>query len=152
AQALYKREGLPEKPLLLLVTRGAQPLGETPVAIGQAPLVGLGRSMINENPDWRCKLLDLDPDPTPQEIDYLLAESWTAEADEEIVYRYGTRFVPRLERARPVTTSVAYAPAASVTTTPYRAETPTSGVLTDVVLHTTSPHHPGPGQVEIAVA
>ncbi len=151
-QALYKLDLLPQAPHLLLVTRGAQPVGASPVAIGQVPLVGLGRTAINEYPDVRCKLVDLDPNPTPEEIDHLLAELWTADADEEIAFRHGARFAPRLERARPATMPVAYTASASIHTTPYRLELPTSGVLSNVTLHTTPGHSPGPGQVEIAVA
>lgn len=151
-QALYKLEQLPSAPQLLLVTRGAQPLGASPVAIGQVPLVGLGRTIIIEYPDIRCKLVDLDPNPTADEIDHLLAELWTADADEEIAFRHEARFAPRIERAKPVKVPVAYTPLASIHTTPYCLELPTSGVLTNVTLRAAPGHSPGPGQVEIAVA
>ena len=97
-QAFERWEALPRGTQLLLVTRGAQDVGERPVAIGQAPLVGLGRTLIHEYPDLRCKLVDLDPDPTAADILALIAELTTDDPNEEVAMRRGARFVPRLER------------------------------------------------------
>ena len=44
---------------MFLVTRGAQAVGEEPVAVAQSPAIGLGRVIVNEYPRLRCKLIDL---------------------------------------------------------------------------------------------
>jgi NADPH:quinone reductase-like Zn-dependent oxidoreductase/SAM-dependent methyltransferase len=151
-QAFFGWDALPEATHLVLVTRGAQGVGERPVAIGQAPLVGLGRTLIHEYPDLRCKLVDLDPDPTPEEITALIAELWTEDPNEEIVLRRGERFVPRLERMSADAVLAGGVGSTSASATPYRLEPPPSGVLTSMTLRATSRQRPGRGQVEIEVA
>lgn len=51
-------------PRLWLVTRGAQPVepAQRPVAVAQAPLVGLARVIRLEHPDLRCTSIDLSAD------------------------------------------------------------------------------------------
>jgi acyl transferase domain-containing protein/NAD(P)-dependent dehydrogenase (short-subunit alcohol dehydrogenase family) len=85
-------------PRLCLVTCGAVfvlPLdrGE---GLSQASVWGLGRTIALEHPDLRCSRIDLDP----QGSDFVtLAEEITCEeGEEEIAFRGGERYVPRLER------------------------------------------------------
>ena len=53
-----------QPPRLILVTRGAESVGaaQAEVAVSQAPLWGLGRVIMVEHPQLRCKLIDLEPD------------------------------------------------------------------------------------------
>ncbi|MCC7362008.1 MAG: SDR family NAD(P)-dependent oxidoreductase, partial [Anaerolineales bacterium] len=61
-RALAPLAETPAPPRLWLVTRGAQALSPGEVAIGQAPLWGLGRTLRYEHPELRCTLLDLAAD------------------------------------------------------------------------------------------
>ena len=88
-------------PRIILVTRGARPVGQAaePLSIGQTPLIGLGRIIFKGPPSIRCQMVDLDHAGSPDEIRSLFAELWTQEPEEEIALRDGGRFVPRVERA-----------------------------------------------------
>jgi acyl transferase domain-containing protein/NADPH:quinone reductase-like Zn-dependent oxidoreductase/thioesterase domain-containing protein/SAM-dependent methyltransferase/acyl carrier protein/NADP-dependent 3-hydroxy acid dehydrogenase YdfG len=152
-QAFERSPDRPEGVQLALVTRGAQPLGGRPVAFSQAPLVGVGRTLLHEYPAIRTKLVDLDPNPSPGDIDLLLAELWTDDLDEEVALRRGARFVPRLERIDPDAPPAGDAGTPSTADrAPYRLESPGSGVLGQLAFRTASRQRPGPGQVEIEVA
>ena len=65
-QKLLRRSGT-APPRLWLVTRGAQPVGEHPVAVAQSPLWGFGRSLAQEHPELWGGLIDLDPAETPND-------------------------------------------------------------------------------------
>ena len=67
-QALVKQKG-PGAPPLWLVTRGAVRVGEqlAPVAVGQAPLWGLGKVVGLEHPEMRGGLIDLAPEGVEEE-------------------------------------------------------------------------------------
>jgi hypothetical protein len=93
-------------PRLWLLTRRAQSVDgpDQPVAPFQAPLWGLGRVIINEQPRWGCRLLDLGarPGAPPQrdaEGDALLAELLAGDEDDEVAFRGGCRYVHRLQPA-----------------------------------------------------
>ena len=85
-QALYKVDRKDEAFQLVLVTRSAQPVGNRTgsISIGQSPLLGLGRLIINECPDISCTMVDLGPDDTSDEIQSLFAELWTEDPEEEV--------------------------------------------------------------------
>jgi myxalamid-type polyketide synthase MxaE and MxaD len=56
-------DGSAPPPRLLLVTRGAQPVGAVARPdVFASPLWGLGRALAVEHPELRCTLVDLDPD------------------------------------------------------------------------------------------
>ncbi len=84
-----------------LVTRGAQPAASeaAPLAIAQAPLVGLARVIALEHPELHCVQVDLDPANCTDEIEMLLGEICAQPDEPEIAFRQGTRYVPRLARA-----------------------------------------------------
>jgi acyl transferase domain-containing protein/NADPH:quinone reductase-like Zn-dependent oxidoreductase/SAM-dependent methyltransferase/aryl carrier-like protein len=150
-QALDKIERRDESFQLVLVTRRAQPIGNRleAASIGQSPLLGLGRVIINEFPDISCKMVDLGPDDGPDEVQSLFEELWTEDPEEEVALRYGARFVPRLE---PMTREkVSAERSASGATKPFRLEISASGVIDDLTLRETRRQRPGPGQVEIEV-
>jgi NADPH:quinone reductase-like Zn-dependent oxidoreductase/thioesterase domain-containing protein/acyl carrier protein len=100
-------------PGLWLVTRGAQDLSASadeagPVAVGQAPLWGLGRVAAMEHPELSCRLIDLDASAQPADSAVALAAEFQAAADpkelpplepgpeNQVAYRGGQRYVARL--------------------------------------------------------
>ncbi|ETZ96309.1 short chain dehydrogenase family protein [Mycobacterium kansasii 662] len=67
-------------------------------------LWGLGRSLALEHPEIWGGLIDLDDSvPTALAARQVLAAAGSADEEDQVVYRLGTRLVPRL-RWRPVTT------------------------------------------------
>jgi acyl transferase domain-containing protein/NADPH:quinone reductase-like Zn-dependent oxidoreductase/thioesterase domain-containing protein/acyl carrier protein len=81
---------------LFLVTRGAQVLEEAgaPARFVQGALLGFGRVAASEFPMVQVRLIDLDPETTGE--DALLRELSTRDAQEEVAWRGGRRFIPRL--------------------------------------------------------
>ena len=95
--------GLKPPPRLWLVTRGAQPAGADPIATGvaQAPLWGLGRTVLQEYPALSPHLVDLDPAAgAPEDADLLMSELRAIGREDQIAFRGGQRLVARLGRHR----------------------------------------------------
>lgn len=151
-QTLNRTDHLDQLSRLLLVTKGAQPVGTgiTRAGIGQSALVGLGRVIGNELPGLHCKVVDLDPDGSSDEVRLLLDELERGDAEDEVAFRRGRRFVPRLERARQA--KVPVKKSAFEEGSAFRLEISTPGVLDGLTLRETRRREPGPGQVEIEVA
>ena len=149
-QAFYKVDRKDEAFQLVLVTRSAQPIGDRTgsISIGQSPLLGLGRLIINEFPDISCTV-DLGPDDTSDEIQSLFAELWTEDPEEEVALRHEARFVPRLERA--TREKISAERSVHGATRAFRLQISAAGVLDNLTLHETQRQQPGPGQVEIEV-
>ncbi|MBP7340201.1 SDR family NAD(P)-dependent oxidoreductase [Niveispirillum sp.] len=82
---------------LWLVTRGAQPVGSSPVQPMQAPLWGLAKVLRLEHPTLSCRTLDLDPAAPADEADRLLDELSVAD-QAETAWRGGIRYRPALTR------------------------------------------------------
>ncbi len=116
AQALLGH-GWRDLPSLLLLTRGAVPMTEplcpqSPIALLQAPLWGLGRSLSLEHPELPCKLIDLSPAPLSPEL--LRAELFAQDPESQVALRSSGRYLARfapghwpvsLGHARPVSTA-----------------------------------------------
>jgi myxalamid-type polyketide synthase MxaE and MxaD len=89
---------------LWLVTRGAQATthyAPTPAGAQQAMLWGAGRVFSVEHPDSARRLIDLDPTRTPREnAADLLRELLHDDAEDQVAYRSGERFVSRLQHAQ----------------------------------------------------
>ncbi|HLF24968.1 MAG TPA: amino acid adenylation domain-containing protein [Anaerolineae bacterium] len=100
-QALAKRAG-PASPRLCLITRGAQPVtpDSAPLAIAQSALAGLARVINLEHPELSCVQIDLDTAKGADEIEALLTELNAPPDENQIAFRQGVRYVPRLIRAR----------------------------------------------------
>jgi malonyl CoA-acyl carrier protein transacylase/NAD(P)-dependent dehydrogenase (short-subunit alcohol dehydrogenase family)/SAM-dependent methyltransferase/acyl carrier protein len=99
------RAGLSQRPRLVLVTRGAQPVGSQPKVPGvaQSPLWGMGRVIALEQPELKCALVDLDPDASGNSAEALFKEIWWETMEGEVAFRHGGRYVPRLiPRVEPV--------------------------------------------------
>ncbi|MGK4000891.1 acyltransferase domain-containing protein [Sorangium sp. So ce1024] len=106
AQALV-RMGWRDTPKLWLVTRGAQAVGEGPaaVAVAQAPLWGLGRTLAVELPELACARLDLGPDgggaAAMDDARAILRELASPDGEGDVAIRSSGRHVARLARAAP---------------------------------------------------
>ncbi|MEP7121035.1 MAG: type I polyketide synthase [Byssovorax sp.] len=92
--------GFRDAPRLVLVTRGSQAVGEyaLPIAVSQAPLWGLGRTIAMEQPDLGCTRVDLAPDPLPNEAAWLERELLSSDGEDQVALREDGRHVARLER------------------------------------------------------
>ena len=99
AQALL-RQGWRDVPRLWLVTRGAQAVGEHgEVAVAQAPLWGLGRTIAAEHPELRCTLVDVGPEATAAAAaTSLLSELEPLDTEDQIALRDDGRYVARIAR------------------------------------------------------
>ncbi len=141
-------------PRLWLVTRGAQAVGAEvdSVAIAQSPLWGLGRVIINEYPNLRCRLVDLDTADSSEEIQLIFDELLLDDHDEEVALRDGARYVHRLNR---VSTKAlepdSQARVKAAENQPYYLEISKPGLLDSLTLRETRRQAPGPGEVEIQV-
>ena len=136
-------------PELVLVTRGAQPVGDRPrpIAVAQAPAIGLGRVIVSESSRVRGKLVDLDPETTTSTIDDLFREILATDGEDEVAWHAGDRFVPRLRRSIGLP---AEAPR-SIESETYRLASTRPGTLDGLAWLGGPRRPPGPGEVEIEV-
>jgi acyl transferase domain-containing protein/surfactin synthase thioesterase subunit/D-arabinose 1-dehydrogenase-like Zn-dependent alcohol dehydrogenase/acyl carrier protein len=138
-----------EAPRLWLFSRGAQAATEGPVALTQAPLLGLGRTIAVEHPELRCVRLDLDPGRPEGEAQAVLAELLADDAEDEVALRGRERLVARIVRRLPEAEQPERRERAAGR--PFRLASEKPGVLDRLTLRTQVRRPPGPGEVEIAV-
>ncbi len=135
-------------PALALVTRNAQRLegDRERVAVGQAALWGLGRVVALEHLELRCLLIDLDG-TKGQEASALVAELLATDsgAEDQVAYRQGVRYVPRLRRLEAVEGTNLREQGLR------RLQIEQRGTLDGLAWRPMSRTAPGPGQVEIEV-
>ncbi|MBD2519332.1 SDR family NAD(P)-dependent oxidoreductase [Nostoc sp. FACHB-973] len=100
-QALAKTE-FSELPSLWLITQGAQAVGEkqSPLAVAQAPLWGLGKVIALEYPELHCVPVDLDPADTEAKALFDQICLGYSQGKEQLAFRQGQQYVPRLVRSR----------------------------------------------------
>lgn len=133
---------------LWLVTQGSRPIGSAPVQVQQAPLWGLGQAISLEYPELQCMRLDLDPSQAEpaSSVEVLLDELWFADKREnQIGYRQGVRYVPRLKQFNPQTRIKTNA------TVPVRVKLESYGLLENLELAPLTRRQPKPDEVEIQV-
>nr|QVV57687.1 polyketide synthase [Myxococcales bacterium] len=95
------RQGWRDKPVLCLITRGAQAAGDAPVhAPAQAPLWGFARTLELEHPELSCTRIDLDPAENANDACALAEELLASDGEDMVALRGGDRFVARLVRGR----------------------------------------------------
>ncbi|MFN6462911.1 MAG: type I polyketide synthase [Nostoc sp. DedVER02] len=89
---------LSQQPKLWLVTRGCVPVELKPgeLSIAQTPLWGLGRTLAVEHPDLWGGLIDLDPETSLVEQASSLWTEINHPTEEQVAFRAGQRYVPRL--------------------------------------------------------
>ncbi len=92
----------PRPPRLWLATRGAQPAGPATLpGLAQAALWGMGKAIALEHPELEVTRVDLDPETGPEEEAARLDDELRSGArDDEVAYRDGRRYLPRLTRVR----------------------------------------------------
>jgi len=93
-------ESQQQPPRLWFVTRGAQHVLQTEdnLGIAQAPLLGLTRVCAIEHPDLRSVRIDLDGDGS-ENISLLANELFADGSEQEVAFRGGVRYLPRLVRS-----------------------------------------------------
>jgi len=89
-----------DPPCLWLVTRGSQGVKTDCSLPIQSPLWGLGKTIAIEHPEFRCRLVDLDPNGEVDEGQRLWAEivSPPEENREHLGFRQGQRYGLRFKR------------------------------------------------------
>ncbi len=148
-QALAKTKWA-TSPALYLITRGAQPVAQEAMSLGvtQASLAGLVRVIALEHPELRCVQVDLDHVSGSDEIENLVAEICSQPNENQIAFRQGVRYVPRLIH---LPSSQAESKGKRSETQPLELEIPTRGVLDSLTLQHAIRRAPEPGEVEIQV-
>jgi NAD(P)-dependent dehydrogenase (short-subunit alcohol dehydrogenase family)/acyl carrier protein len=95
-QAMLRR-GWSRIPGLFVVTQGAQTITADGPELMPSLLWGLGRVLSLEQPDILRRMIDLPVgQPAPSLVDTLLLEIQQQDAEDQIAYRNGQRYVPRL--------------------------------------------------------
>lgn len=100
-QSLVRMEWKTKPPRLWIVTTGAQavePGDGLALALGQAPLWGLGRVVGLEHPDFWGGLFDL---AAGSAVEGLCEELLASDREDQVALRPTGRYIPRLERSRP---------------------------------------------------
>lgn len=138
-----------------MVTEKAQPyrLGSPVGGLSQTPIWGVGRVLMNEHPELRPVLIDLQPlgDGT-DELNGLVNEIFAGGDEEEILLRGQNRYVHRLV---PVEKSTQLAPQADFvndTPEPFQLEVGTRGKLETLYLAEMPMAEPNADEVRVRVA
>ncbi|MDF5715053.1 MAG: amino acid adenylation domain-containing protein [Rhizonema sp. NSF051] len=133
-----------EPPSMWLVTQGAQAVGVASGVPGlsQSPLWGMGQVIALEHPEFKCVLVDLDPNATdaPRVI---LEEISSQTSEGQVAFRDGTRYVARLVSSQPVDSWQR--------TESFRLDISSRGILDNLQLVPTNRRQPDVGEVEIRV-
>jgi len=133
---------------LWLVTQGVHTVGQLKsVSIAQSPLWGLGRVIINEQPNLRTRMVDISPECAPDEIQSFFEELGSDDQEDEIALRGKDRYVHRLMPVSLTEIGTAHKQA----TQPFRLEISTPGILDNLTLRATTRKKPVPGEIEIQV-
>lgn len=140
------------KPGVLLVTAGATAdllPGAAAAPLDDAALWGFGRTLMNEYPDRRIRLLELaDPHDPEAAAAAMLQELLQADEEDEVIYADSGRYAPRLRSVRPADMIAAQAlPADPVTRLDFRQP----GPLKNLGWRSASLARPVSGELEIAV-
>ncbi|QSQ15456.1 type I polyketide synthase [Myxococcus landrumensis] len=98
------RARLRQSPRLWLVTRGVHDDsdGNRAASVGQAVLWGLGRTLAQEHPEFRCKRVDVSARLGPGDAaEAFVRELVGSDAEEEVSLRGDGRYVARIVRSAP---------------------------------------------------
>jgi acyl transferase domain-containing protein/aryl carrier-like protein len=136
---------------LFVVTRGAQSVADRPepLAIAQAPAIGLARVIAGEYTRLRSRLVDLDPGADDGGAGSLVQEIQSEDDEDEVAWRGQERYVHRYLPA-PGLPPAAQRGAAKAGAR-YRLAAGRQGTLDGLVLRTLQRRPPRPGEVEIEV-
>ncbi|GDX84812.1 hypothetical protein LBMAG43_08540 [Methylococcaceae bacterium] len=144
-QALKRAE---LSPSLTLITRGAQAVyqnampAQKSLNLLQAPLLGLAKVIVLEQPELHCLRLDLNPDESTNDDAKIIVQELQNRiiAEDQIAYRHEQRYVPRLHKRKNV----------SISKKPRRLQLNDYGIDQLQLVETTF-KKPGSGQVQIRV-
>ncbi len=153
-QSLCRRKDSVSAPLWL-ITRGAQAvaLDTGALAAAQAPLWGLGKVISLEHPELRCVRVDLDPaGDSAGNAAELAEEIWSRSQEEEIAFRRGARYAPRLVRRGANARNLAKARLQLPGAESFQLEIETRGVLDNLSLKPVPRRAVGRDEVEIQVS
>jgi len=87
-----------EAPRLWLISRGAQAVGDeiAMTSPAQSTLWGLGRVIMLEHPELRCRMVDLSPARAPGELRQLFREVLANGDEDQVALRDGRRYAARM--------------------------------------------------------
>ena len=135
------------RPNVWVVTRGAQPVVAGPLAVGQASIWGLTRTIGLEQPELKCVLVDLDPHGGAAELDRLWSEIISPDGESEIAFRAENRHVARLRK----TAAARENGDSAAADRPMELFIPTRGILDNLALRPQTRQAPAAGEVELEV-
>ncbi|GCE30404.1 polyketide synthase [Dictyobacter alpinus] len=153
--------GWSQIPRLWLVTNGVQAIGSEcpPVAVAQAPLWGLGRTIVYEHPELRCVRVDLSVEIRTTEIQSLFQSIYADESEDQIALRGKQRYAARLEKVEPGSLNTRPSSYAFnepnpllAEARPCRIEVPLPGSLDNLRLGMATRPQPAKGEIEIQVS
>jgi acyl transferase domain-containing protein len=126
---------------LWLVTQGAQTVDSNvaAVAVAQAPMWGLARTLAYELPEFSCRCIDLDP-AAASAADTLWNEIQTGGDDNQVAFRGAQRFVARVTPMQLTSDDARI-----------RLTIPSRGLLDNLRMEPAKRRTPAPDQVEIKV-
>jgi len=141
------------KPRLFIVTRQVHRLGEDLEVRcpQQHALWGLGRVIMNEHPDFRCTLIDFDDHYDDASVDALAAEFLADDAEDEVAFRGGKRFVHRLKRLDTADSDTAEQAVLRNASTPFEMELARLGDLNSLRFVECARRTPAPDEVELRI-
>jgi acyl transferase domain-containing protein/NADPH:quinone reductase-like Zn-dependent oxidoreductase/acyl carrier protein len=137
----------PEPPKLCLVTHSLYAIDKDLPNFEQASIWGLGRVVANERRDFVVLRVDVETEPGPSTITSLANELLCESQEDEIAFRSGRRFVPRVKRLESTETVTEV----SASEEPFRLAIDTPGILDTLRYHPLKRRAPGPDEVEIEV-
>ena len=141
---------------LWCVTRGAQSLrdGHEAPSVAQAPLLGLGRVMAAEYPNFQVSRVDLDPAEPTDEVEALLQEISAQSEHQVVAWRQGQRNVASMSRLSERNEGLVTRKRITISDQSedsYRLETSGIGILDNLTLLHCPRRQPEPGEVEVRI-
>ena len=130
-------------PSLTLITQGAQAVypQQKTLNLLQAPLLGLAKVIVLEQPELACLRIDLDPDETTNAAEIIFQELQNRTlSEDQIAYRQNLRYVPRLQKR----------PSIAISQKPQRLQLNDYGIDQLQLVDTTF-EKPRAGQIQIRV-
>lgn len=129
-----------------LLTRAGQSIktADPKLEPAQALVIGLGRTMISENPRVSVRLVDLDPAGGKREARILAEELTYRATDDEVAYRRNVRYSLRLDR-------VALNERRATKSSGHRLDILNPGVLDSMTFLQTARRTPKRGEVEVSI-
>jgi acyl transferase domain-containing protein/NADPH:quinone reductase-like Zn-dependent oxidoreductase len=142
-----REEGVP--PRIVFVTRGAQSVrGVEPTNPFHAPLWGMARALVQENPSLSTTLVDLDWSTETSEAEELVREVVSAgPVESQIAIRSGRRYAPRLRGP----SESQGLPSSPLPNEPYAIEIGEYGRFASLTFTPLKRQPPPPGRYEVEV-